>query len=85
MIRFERLRGSHKIFCTWVQYQIGTLTFIYIVSLSFLKTKFQNWVSQASLTFLSDIFKTDLIPIGGGINGEGSTALRLMGGSLASV
>jgi hypothetical protein len=45
LIRFERLRGIHIIIIfTWVQYQIGTLTFINIVSLSFLKTKFQNWV-----------------------------------------
>ncbi len=38
LIRFERLWGSHIIIiCTWVQYQIGTLTFINIVSLSFSK------------------------------------------------
>ncbi len=53
MIRFERLRGIHVVIFTWVQYQIGTLTFINIVlklidwklktvSLIFLKTKFQN-------------------------------------------
>jgi hypothetical protein len=36
MIRFERLRGIHIIiYLTWVQYQIGTLTLINIVSLSF--------------------------------------------------
>jgi hypothetical protein len=41
LIRFERLRGIHIIIIfTWVQYQIRTLTFIIIVSLSFLKTKF---------------------------------------------
>ncbi len=45
LIRFERLRGIHIIIIfTWVQNQIGTLTFINIVSLSFLKTKFQNQV-----------------------------------------
>ncbi len=36
LIRFERLRGIHIIIIfTWVQYQIGTLTFINIVS---------NWI-----------------------------------------
>jgi hypothetical protein len=36
LIRFERLRGMHIIIISlWVQYQIGTLTSINIVSLSF--------------------------------------------------
>jgi hypothetical protein len=36
MKRFERLRGMDIInISLWVQYQIGTLTFITIVSLSF--------------------------------------------------
>jgi hypothetical protein len=36
LIRFERLRGMHIIIISlWVQYQIGNLTFINIVSLSF--------------------------------------------------
>jgi hypothetical protein len=35
LIRFERFRGIHIIISTWAQYQIRTLTFIDIVSLSF--------------------------------------------------